>query len=101
MRLQMIIGALAMLGLVTSGVRTADTPKDKEAAKTALQNFHEFIGAWNGNGETKAPKTEFWKEDMSWSWKFSKDGDAWLQVEFKNNKAFDKGELKFLNDKKK
>jgi len=101
MRVQMIVGAAAIIGLALSSTTTADTPKEREAAKTALQNFHEYIGAWNGNGETKTGKAEFWKEAMNWGWKFSKDDAPALLVEFKDNKNFEKGEVKFLPDKKK
>jgi hypothetical protein len=101
MRVQLFVGALALLGLMASSSQTAETTKEKDAAKTALQNFHEFIGAWNGNGETKGGKSEFWKEGMNWGWKFAKDGSASLQVEFKDNKSFDKGEMKYVPDKKK
>jgi len=101
MRFQLIVGALAMMALALGNPTTADTPKEREAAKNALQNFHEYIGAWKGDGETKTGKSEFWKEAMSWGWKFSKDGAPALLVEFKDNKTFDKGEVKYLNDKKK
>lgn len=101
MRIKLIVGAVALLGMMASSSHTAETPKEKEAAKAALQNFHEYIGAWTGNGESKTGKTEFWKEGMSWGWKFSKDGSSALLVEFKDNKTFDKGEVRFLADKKK
>jgi hypothetical protein len=96
-----IAGAIALLLITSADSRTAETEKDKQAAKTALQSLYEYIGAWDGKGESKAPKSEFWKESMNWGWKFSKDGSAWLQVEFKDDKTFDKGELKYLPDLKK
>jgi hypothetical protein len=101
MSIRMIVGAAVVASFSAGLSLTAETPKDQEAAKTALQKFHEYIGAWNGNGESNPPKREFWKESMNWGWKFSKDGSVALLVEFKDNKAFDKGEVKFLPDKKK
>jgi hypothetical protein len=101
MRYLKTVGAVALLMLTSADSRTAETEKDKQAAKTALQNLQEYIGAWNGNGESKSGKSEFWKESMNWGWKFGKDGSSWLQVEFKDDKTFDKGEMKFLPDQKK
>jgi hypothetical protein len=101
MRFSTVAGTIALFCLTSANSRTAETDTDKQAVKTALQNFQEYIGAWNGNGESKTGKSEFWKETMNWAWKFAKDGNSWLQVEFKDDKTFDKGEMKFLPDKKK
>ena len=101
MRLQMVCGLVALFGLTASISRTAETPKDKEAAKAALQAFNDYIGSWKGDGETKMGKSEFWKESMEWGWKFNKDGSAHLKIDFKDSKNFTKGELKFLPDTKK
>jgi hypothetical protein len=101
MRISRALAAIALLFMTSADSRTAETEKDQQAAKKALQSLYEYIGAWNGNGESKAGKSEFWKETMNWGWKFGKDGSSWLQVEFKDDKTFDKGEMKFLPDLKK
>src|SRR5436305_8753356 len=101
MRFKMMFGALALLGLITSVSRTAETSKDQETAKAALQAFNDYIGHWKGDGETKTGKSEFWKESMDWGWKFNKDGSVGLKITFKDSKNFTEGELKFLTDKKK
>jgi len=101
MRYSKLAGAVALLFMTSADSRTAETEKDQQAAKKALQSLYEYIGAWNGNGESKSGKSESWKERMNWGWKFRKDGSSWLQVEFKDDKSFDKGELKFLPDQKK
>jgi hypothetical protein len=93
--------ASACLVMLANVSRTAETPKEKEAARTALQTFNDFIGDWKGQGETKMGKSEFWKESMSWGWKFSKDAAPALQIEFTDSKNFSKGELRYLADKKK
>ena len=100
MRLLTVTSCVALLVLNTNVSQTAETPQEKQAIMTALQSFNDYIGGWSGNGEWKTGKSEFWKETMSWGWKFSKDGPATLTVEFKDNKQFTKGELKYSPDKK-
>jgi len=88
--------------LMAGDSQTAEvTPKEKAAVMTALQSFNDYIGQWNGQGEVKTGKSEFWKEGMGWGWKFNKDGATTLQVEFKDSKNFSKGELKYVPDTKK
>lgn len=99
MRLLTLTSFLALYGS-SAIVSAADTPQEKQAALAALQSFNEFIGGWTGNAESKTGKSEFWKESMSWGWKFNKDAAATLSVEFKDNKQFVKGELRYLADKK-
>ena len=101
MRVQMVCGLVALFGLTASVSRTAESPKDMEANKAALQAFNDYIGSWKGDGETKTGKSEFWKESMEWGWKFNKDGSANLKIDFKDSKNFSKGELKFLPSTKK
>jgi hypothetical protein len=101
MRFRFLAGAIALVLLMTGVSRTAETTKEKEAAKTALQNLNDYIGSWKGDGEAKTGKSDFWKEGMEWGWKFDKDGTPGLQVEFKDNKSFAKGHMKYLADKKK
>src|SRR5262249_30835488 len=93
---RLLAAAALALGLAA---HAADAPTDK--SKKALQAFQEYVGCWNGNGgpDTKNAKAaEIWKESLNWSWKFGKN-DVCLVAEFKNSKHFDKGELRFLNDK--
>jgi hypothetical protein len=101
MRISIIAGTVGLFLFAAADSRTAETDKDQEAAKKALQYFQEYIGGWAGDGQTKTGKSETWKESMNWGWKFAKDGSASLQVEFKDDKNFEKGEVKFLPAKKK
>jgi hypothetical protein len=96
-----MIGPVALLGLMGSICWSADSAKDQEAAKKALQTLNDYIGDWNGNAETKGSKSEIWKEGMAWGWKFNKEGPPSLVIEFKDSKNFGKGEVKYLADKKK
>ena len=80
------------------------SPADAAKAKKALQEVQDFIGLWKLEGTQKAGgKTEAWKEDVSWGWKF-KDGDAWIAVTFGKDgkgKYFNTGDLRYELDKKK
>jgi YHS domain-containing protein len=79
------------------------TPAEAAKAKKALQEVQDFIGLWKLEGTKKVGvRTEAWKEDVSWSWKF-KDGGAWLTVTFAEGKGknFKSGELRYDVPKKK
>ena len=101
MRYRLMIGSVVMLASIANLSRTAESAKDKEVAKTALQAFNDYIGDWKGNGEKKGPKTDIWNESMNWGWKFNKDGSAALAIKFDDSKSFSTGEMKYLADKKK
>src|SRR6476660_7727133 len=85
MRYRFMACAVACLVLLSGVSRTAETPKDKEVIRSALQNFNDLIGDWSSQAESKTGKSEFWKEGMSWGWKFSKDSAPSLLVEFKDS----------------
>src|SRR5436190_22726454 len=68
-------------------------------AKEALQELHEFIGGWQGNGTSERDKAAIWNEAMNWSWRF-KGGDSWFVLQVKDSKFYKSGELRFLADKK-
>jgi hypothetical protein len=80
-------------------------PADEgKTTKEALQGFQELIGPWRATGEpgtgTAAEKAKgFWKETISWSWKFKGD-DAWLTFTAEKGKHFTAGELRSLGDDK-
>ena len=76
---------------------------DPKSAKEALQSFQELIGGWRATGEpgtgSAADKAKgFWKETISWSWKF-KGEDAWLTFTADKGKHFTAGELHSKGDK--
>ncbi len=71
---------------------------DKAAAKEALQALQDYIGGWKGNGTSEKDKSEIWKENASWSWRF-KGQDALLSFEAKDSKLFKSGEMRFLSGK--
>jgi hypothetical protein len=76
---------------------------DAAKAKKALQEVQDFIGLWKLEGTQKVgARTEAWKEDVSWSWKF-KGGDAWITVKFAEGKGkyYTGGELRYDVAKKK
>ncbi len=92
----------ATLGLAAEPEKKP-TPEEAAKAKKALQELQDFIGVWNLEGTQKAgAKTEAWKEQVSWSWRFKGD-DAWLSVSFAEGKGkyYSKGELRYtVKDKK-
>jgi hypothetical protein len=71
---------------------------DKTAAKEALQALQDYIGGWKGNGTSEKEKSEIWKENASWSWRF-KGQDTSLTLEIKDSKLFKSGEMRFLPGK--
>lgn len=97
---------LAMVTVATLGIsRAADplSPADATKAKKALQEMQEFMGVWNLEGTQKVgAKTEAWKEDIDWSWKF-KATQPTIKVSFAEGKGkyFSGGELTYAVDKKK
>lgn len=77
---------------------------DKSSPKDALKGFQELIGSWRATGEpatgSSAEKSKgFWKETISWSWKF-KGNDAWLTFTIDKGKHFTSGELRSQGDDK-
>jgi YHS domain-containing protein len=98
MRLARLSLAFGAILFASSFLTAADS--EIETGKKALQAFNEYIGGWKGKGEAKAGKSEFWNESMEWGWKF-KDGKVSLLANFKDNKTFKSGELKFVPEKKK
>jgi hypothetical protein len=99
MKCRFVFGTLGIFLAIVGTTTPAESAKDQEASKAALQQLHEFIGQWKGEGQTKSGKSEEWKEGMNWGWRF-KGGEAWMMVEFENDKTLGKGDLKFIPDKK-
>lgn len=84
-------------------VVVADSPPEQKPSPVqALQPFNDLIGSWRATGEPEGSAQDkqrgFWKETISWSWKF-KGNDAWLTVAFGSGKHFRNGELRYLPDK--
>lgn len=96
-----LVGMFAIMG---ASMVQKDAPKaDAAKAKKALQEVQDFIGTWKLEGTQKAGgKTDAWKEDVQWGWKFKGD-EAWMGVTFGGGKGkfFSKGDLKYLVEKKK
>jgi YHS domain-containing protein len=93
--------AAVLAGVFGLLAAAAGQPADKAKAKKALQEVQDFIGAWNLEGTQKVgARTDAWKENVNWSWKFKGD-DARVVVEFDKGKYFSKGELRYLVDRKK
>ncbi|MCI0640479.1 MAG: hypothetical protein L0Y72_05660 [Gemmataceae bacterium] len=68
--------------------------------KEALQALQEYIGGWKGNGTSEKNKSEIWKENAAWSWRF-KGKDIWFSVDLKDSKYFKSGDMRFLPAKQK
>jgi YHS domain-containing protein len=99
----LILGILGVMEAATIIWPDKTKPEDQAKVKKALQEVQDFIGQWNLEGTQKAgPKTEAWKEKVSWGWKF-KDGDSWLTVDFADGKGkhFINGLLSYDLEKKK
>jgi hypothetical protein len=78
----------------------ADAAGQSPDVKEALQALQDYIGGWKGNGTSEKDKSEIWKENANWSWRF-KDKDVFLAVQIKDSKLFKSGEMRFLPDKEK
>lgn len=71
-----------------------------DPAKEALKALNEYVGTWKGNGETKTPKAELWKESAEWGWDL-KGKEPALSIKFTGSKQLAEGRLTYLADKKK
>ncbi len=87
------VAALLLLAAPGHSGQGSTTPKE------ALQELNDFIGGWKGSGTSEKNKTEIWKENLSWSWRF-KGQDAWLNIEFKDSKFYKSGEVRYLPEKR-
>jgi YHS domain-containing protein len=98
-----LAAAVGLAGLAGGQPDAKLSPQDAAKAKKALQAVQDFIGVWNLEGTQKAgAKTESWKEQVSWGWRFKGD-DAWITVNFAEGKGkyYSKGELRYLVKEKK
>ena len=95
--LGLLTGAFALVAALP-----AAPASDKEKKKEALRELQDFIGGWDGNGQTKprpGPRDPFWKETVNWCWRFKGD-DCWLEVQFQGGKVFKSALVRYLPDKK-
>ncbi len=94
----------AVLLLACPFAAAAAEKDDRAAAREALKELNDFVGAWNGQGGPprggRAVAKDVWSEKLEWVWKFKGD-DAWLQVRVSGGKHFKGGDLKYLPEKKK
>lgn len=89
--------------LVVVGLGLNAVAQEKNAAKEALQELHEFIGEWNSAGSnvsTSTPVKGLWKEKIEWGWRFKGD-ESWMAVKFADSKLFKEGDLKYDAKEKK
>jgi len=93
----MKVRLLSLLALMTGLAVAADSPKDAEKSKEALQELGEFIGQWKANGEgtVDGKKNAIWKETWEFAWKFGKGGDAFILVKVADAKFFTKAEVRY------
>lgn len=100
----LVAGLCGLAGFAAKAQEKRTKPEDLAKTKKALQEVQDFIGLWKLEGTQKAGgKTEAWKEDVNWGWKF-KDGDSWITVVFGKEgkgKYFSTGELRYSLEKKK
>lgn len=91
-----------MLSFLLLALLSFDDPKSDP--REALRGFQELIGGWRATGEpatgSAAEKAKgFWKETISWSWKFKGD-DAWLVFTIDQGKFFKSGEVRSKGEEK-
>ncbi|HEX4606590.1 MAG TPA: YHS domain-containing protein [Urbifossiella sp.] len=80
-----------------------DAPAPKSNPREGLQPLGVLIGSWKGTGYPEGVSKDeravgMWTETITWSWAFKGD-DAWLTARFEKGKHFDRGELRFSNDR--
>jgi YHS domain-containing protein len=98
---------LSIIAITLAACDAQDAAKStKLTPKEALQPFNELIGPWRANGEPEGVSAAdrqkgFWKETVSWSWKFSKGDDCWITFAIGKGKYFKNGEIRYLPDKDK
>jgi hypothetical protein len=90
--------AALALALLVCPVLAADKGAPT-SSREALKALNDFIGSWNGAGNSDRPKKEFWSETISWGWRFKGD-DAWLTLAVKDGKYLKNGEMRYLPGKK-
>jgi hypothetical protein len=92
----MKVRLLSLLALMTGLAVAADSPKDAEKSKEALQELGEFIGQWKSNGEGSVDgKPAIWKETWEFGWKFPKDAPAFILVKIADAKFFSQAEVRY------
>jgi hypothetical protein len=99
---RLILGVVSSIVVLTP---LADSRESKLTPRDALQPFNALVGPWRANGEPEGVSAAerqrgFWKESVTWSWKFKGD-DCWITVAFGKGKHFKNGEIRYLGDKDK
>jgi hypothetical protein len=100
------LAGFTLLAVVLVAAVAQDSAKSTRLApREALLPFNELIGPFRANGEPEGGSLQerqkgFWKESVSWSWKFKGD-DAWITVAFGKGKYFKNGEIRYLPDQDK
>lgn len=92
-----ILGIIWFALLCSPWLRADDTPDD---ARTALQPFNEWIGAWKATGTPESGSTAerqrgFWKETWQFGWQF-KGKQCWIQISIKDGKHYQSGSIHYL-----
>src|SRR5262245_6002519 len=94
-----LLGLSTLLTLIALAVPAP--AQDKKPARTArdgLKQLNDFIGRWNGSGQTAKAKPELWSETIAWSWRFKGD-DGWMEMTVTDGRFFKKAELRYLPDR--
>lgn len=91
------IVALAVLAIA------ANPPAPATAPREGLQPLNVLIGTWKATGYPEGVSKDeravgMWTETITWGWAF-KGNEAWLTVLFQKGKHFERGELRFSNDR--
>src|ERR1700681_4396284 len=94
------LSACGLVLVTTIFLTQADAGGKGADVKEALQALQDYIGGWKGNGTSEKDKSEIWKENATWNWRF-KGKDPSLTIEIKDSKLFKNGEMRFLPDKEK
>lgn len=93
-----ILSFAVLLTVITLALPSMGQDK-KPSPRESLKELQDFIGQWNGNGQSAKTKSDLWTETISWGWRFKGD-DGWMEMTIKDGKHFKKGELRYLADKK-
>lgn len=85
--------------LYTSWAPVHADEDEPATAKEGLQALQEFIGDWKASGGPVVGTQGIWSEKVQWGWRFKGD-DVWLTVNFDGGKLYNKGEMRYLVDRK-
>ncbi len=80
---------------------SGDSTDARRAGQRGLEPFNDWVGSWRGVGQPKRGSNKgAWTEKADWEWKIDKES-ASMQIEIKDGKQFQAGNLSYQPDQKK